>query len=135
MWNYRIIKREIESQPDQYGLYEVIYNDEGEISAHSEKPELVGESPEDLLTALRLMLDDAQKSYYKVLKYSEIEFAPLYDEKDLGEAMTLEEFKTEIEGIDARDLINDTIEDQSLNYPPLSCTDPDVDVDESDYGE
>jgi hypothetical protein len=66
------------------------------------------------------MLDDAQKSYYKILKYGEIEFAPLYDEKDLGQSMTLEEFEAEIKKIDARDLINDTIQDQSLNHPPKS---------------
>ena len=95
MWNYRIIKREVEDQPDQYGLFEVFYNDDGEISAHAEEPELIGESPEDLLVTLRLMLDDTQKSYYKILKYGEIEFAPLYDEEDLGKAMTLEEFEAE----------------------------------------
>ena len=135
MWNYRIIKREVEGQIDQYGLFEVFYNDDGEISGHSEEPELVDESPEDLLTTLRLMLDDAQKSYYKILKYGEIEFSPFYDEKDLSEPMTFEEFEDEINNLDVRDLINDTNQDQSLNYPPLSFTDPDVDVDESDYGE
>ncbi len=96
MWNYRIIKREVEGQPDQYGLFEVFYNDKGEISGHSEDPELVDESPEELLTTLRLMLDDAQKSYYKVLKYGQIEFAPFYDEKDLSEPMTFEEFEAEL---------------------------------------
>ena len=130
MWNYRIIKKE-----NECGLYEVFYNDDGKISAHSEKPEVFGENPEELLTTLRLMLDDAQKSYYEILKYGEIEFAPLYDEKDLSESMTIEEFESEIKKIDVRDLTNDTIQDQSLNNPPLSLTDPDVDVDESEYGE
>jgi hypothetical protein len=130
MWNYRIIKKE-----NECGLYEVFYNDDGEISAHAENPEVIGENPEDLLTTLRLMLDDAQKSYYKVLKHGEIKFAPLYDEKDLSQAMTFEEFESEIKKIDVRDLTNDTIQDQSLNNPPLSWTDPDVDVDESNYGE
>lgn len=122
MWNYRIIKKE-----DEYGLYEVFYNDDGKISGHAEKPEVIAESPEDLLTTLRLMLDDAQKSYYKeVLEYGEIEFAPLYDEKDLSEAMTIEEFESELESIGFKE-VGDT------NSPPLSWTDPDVDVDESDY--
>ena len=124
MWNYRIIKREVKGQPDQYGLFEVFYNDEGKISAHAEEPELVDESPEELLTTLRLMLDDAQKSYYKILKYNEIEFAPFCSEEEM------EEF----EAVDIRDLINDTNLDQSLNHPPLSWTDPDADVDESDVG-
>lgn len=39
MWNYRIIK-----SGDSYGLYEVIYNDDGEICAHSEDPELEDDS-------------------------------------------------------------------------------------------
>ena len=130
MWNYRIIKKE-----NDHGLYEVFYNDDGKITAHTDKPILVEESPEDLLDSLRLMLDDAQKSYYKVLEYGKIEFAPLYDEKDLSESMTIEEFESEIKKIDVRDLTNDTIQDQSLNNPPLSLTDPDVDVDESEYGE
>lgn len=89
MWNYRIIK----DSDNSYGLYEVIYNDDGEISAHSEKPEAVGESPEDLLLSLRLMLDDAQKSYNNILKLDEIKFAPLYDESEISESMTFEEFK------------------------------------------
>ena len=69
------------------------------------------------------------------MEYGKIEFAPLYDEKDLSESMTIEEFESEIKKIDVRDLTNDTIQDQSLNNPPLSWTDPDVDMDESEYGE
>jgi hypothetical protein len=88
MWNYRIIK-----DKDYYGLYEVMYNDDGEIFAHSENAEVIGDSPEDLLETLRLMLDDANKSYYNILEADKIKFAPIYDEKDLSEAMTFEEFK------------------------------------------
>lgn len=89
MWNYRIIQ----TKSEEYGLYEVIYNDDGDISAHTENPEVIGESPEDLLLSLRLMLDDAQKSYNNILKSDEIKFAPLYDESEMSEAMTIEEFK------------------------------------------
>ena len=66
MWNYRIIQ----TKPEEYGLYEVIYNDDGDISAHTENPEVIGESPEDLLLSLRLMLDDAQISCYRRRFYS-----------------------------------------------------------------
>ena len=62
MWNYRIIKNK-----DTYGLYEVMYNEDGEIFAHSEEPEVFGETAEDLLLTLRLMLDDAQNT---LLRYS-----------------------------------------------------------------
>ena len=69
MWNYRIIQ----TKPEEYGLYEVIYNEDGDISAYTENPEVIAESPEDLLLSLRLMLDDAQKSYNNILKSDEIE--------------------------------------------------------------
>jgi len=87
MWNYRIIK----NKDNSYGLYEVIYNDDGEISAHSENSDIIGESSEDILQTLRLMLDDANKSYYNVLNYEEIKFAPLCDEDEKTEAITLDE--------------------------------------------
>lgn len=86
MWNYRIIK----DNDDSYGLYEVIYNDDGEISAHSEKPEAVAESPKDLLVTLKLMLEDAQKSYYNILEADKIKFAPLCDESELENAVPYE---------------------------------------------
>ena len=86
MWNYRIIKNK-----NTYGLYEVMYNDDGEIFAHSEEPEVFGETAEDLLQTLRLMLDDAQKSYGDILKYDEIKFAKPCEDYDKGEAITLEE--------------------------------------------
>jgi len=98
MWNYRIIKRKIEGQPDQYGLFEVIYNDDKEISAHTEEAEIIGESPEEIVQTLRLMLDDANKSYYNILNYEEIKFAPLIDE-DENEAIeikNLSEFNLEL---------------------------------------
>ena len=85
MWNYRIIKNK-----DTYGLYEVIYNDDGEICAHSEEPELEGVSAEDLLQTLRLMLDDANKSYYNILDAEQIKFAPLLPEDDKQEYIKYE---------------------------------------------
>ena len=89
MWNYRIIK----DSDNSYGLYEVIYNDDGEISAHSEKPEAVAESPKDLLVTLKLMLEDAQKSYYNILEADKIKFAPLCDENELKDAIPYEEIQ------------------------------------------
>ena len=87
MWNYRIIK----NKDNSYGLYEVIYNDDGEISAHSENSEIIGESPQDILQTLRLMLDDANKSFYNILEYDKIKFAPLCDESEKKELITLDE--------------------------------------------
>jgi len=81
MWNYRIIK----TSSDNYGLFEVIYNDDGEISAHTENAEVLGESPKDLMDTLRLMLGDAEKSYYNILNENEIKFAPLCEDHDKEE--------------------------------------------------
>ena len=72
MWNYRVIKNK-----ETYGLYEVFYNNEGEIAAHAENPDLVGESVEDLLASLALMKMDVLKHMDdpdRVLEMGEIEF-------------------------------------------------------------
>jgi restriction endonuclease len=96
MWNYRIIK-----DKETYGLYEVMYNDDGEICAHSEKPEIIGESPEDLLDTLQLMLADTKKhfSYFyppevkedKILDLNKIKFSEFCKDIDKGEEITLEQ--------------------------------------------
>jgi len=72
MWNYRIIKF-----PDHVGLYEVIYNDQGEISCHSETPEVVGDTVEELGKTIKMMLHDYEKS--DIINGDKIKFAPLID--------------------------------------------------------
>jgi hypothetical protein len=81
MWNYRIIK-----DGDDYGLYEVFYNEEGEIALHSENPDVVGESVDDIIKSLELMLGDAKKHQGSdkmdnilVLEKDKIEFKDLVD--------------------------------------------------------
>ena len=89
MWNYRIIK-----DKDSYGLYEVIYNDDGEICAHSEEPEIVGESPKDLLDTLELMVHDVKRHINedkKILELNKIEFFKFCDDLDKSETTTIEE--------------------------------------------
>ena len=56
MWNNRIIK-----DGDTFGLYEVFYNDKGEIFAHAEEAEIYGESVDDIIKSLEFMLKDAKK--------------------------------------------------------------------------
>jgi len=78
MWNYRIIK-----DKDTYGLYEVMYNDDGEICAHSENPEIIGESPTDLLDTLELMIHDVNKHIIDgkaILELGKIKFARFGDD-------------------------------------------------------
>ena len=88
MWNYRIIKN-----GDDYGLYEVFYNEDGKISAHTLDAEVVCSSPEEIVKTLKLMIDDAKKFSNNVLEMGEIEFAPFYDEdEDLIEVKDLEDF-------------------------------------------
>ena len=81
MWNYRIIKDD-----ETYGLYEVFYNEKGEIALHSENPDVVGESVDDIIKSLELMLGDAKKHQGSdkrdnilVLDKDEIEFKDLID--------------------------------------------------------
>lgn len=80
MWNYRVIRK-----GEEFGLYEVFYNDDGEISAHSEKPDLVGESVEDLMSGLALMQEDLQRTIddpERILEHGKIKFHPFCDDED-----------------------------------------------------
>ena len=89
MWNYRIIK-----DKDTYGLYEVMYNDDGKIFAHSEEPEIVGESPTDLLDTLELMIHDVNAHIIdgkEILELNKIKFAKPCEDYDKGEEITIEE--------------------------------------------
>lgn len=91
MWNYRIIK-----DKDAYGLYEVMYNDNGEIFAHTEEPEIVGEDPKDLLDTLELMISDVNKHIIdgkEILEIDKIKFAKPCEGYDKGEEVTFEELE------------------------------------------
>ena len=81
MWNYRVIK-----DGETYGLYEVFYNEKGEIALHSENPDVIGESVDEIIKSLELMLGDAKKHQGSdkmdnilVLEKDEIEFKDLID--------------------------------------------------------
>ena len=89
MWNYRIIKNK-----NTYGLYEVMYNDDGEICAHSEEPEMIGASPKDLLDTLELMLDDVNEHIIngrEILELNKIKFHEFCKDLDKSETITIEE--------------------------------------------
>ena len=86
MWNYRIIKRK-----NSYGLYEVMYNDDGEIFAHSEEAEVIAESPKELIDTLNMMLADANKSKENILIYDQIKFAKPCEDYDESETITIEQ--------------------------------------------
>jgi hypothetical protein len=91
MWNYRIIK-----DKDAYGLYEVMYNDDGEIFAHSEEPEIVGEDPKDLLDTLELMIHDVNKHIIdgkEILEIDKIKFASPCEDYSEGEEVAFEELE------------------------------------------
>ena len=81
MWNYRVIK-----DGETYGLYEVFYNEKGEIALHSENPDVIGESVDEIIKSLELMLGDAKKHQGSnkmdnilVLEKDTIEFKDLID--------------------------------------------------------
>ena len=88
MWNYRVIKKK-----DSYGLYEVFYNDSGDICAHSENPDITGESIKDIKKTLKLMTNDVEKCKGKLLKWGEINFALFTDKnEELIEIKDLDDF-------------------------------------------
>ena len=96
MWNYRIIK-----DGDTFGLYEVFYNDAGEIFAHSEEAEVYGDNVGDIIKSLKLMLKDANKhqathgnaTLSLVLEKDEIEFVPFCEETEGTEIKNLEDYR------------------------------------------
>jgi hypothetical protein len=61
-WNYRIMKRKCpETGEIYYALNEVYYNDDGSLMAYSERDDIVGGSPEEIVEVLEMMLTDAKK--------------------------------------------------------------------------
>jgi hypothetical protein len=62
MWNYRIIKRKCkETDETYYALNEVFYKRTGELMAFSDEDDIVGESPQEIVEVLYMMLADAKK--------------------------------------------------------------------------
>jgi hypothetical protein len=61
-WNYRIIKRKVkETDEIYYGLNEVFYRKTGELLAFSDEDDIIGESPQEIVEILYIMLADAKK--------------------------------------------------------------------------
>ena len=70
-WNYRVIKRKCkETKEIYYALNEVFYTEKGKLMAYSERDDIVGGSPEEIVEILEMMLSDAKKD------------APILTEKD-----------------------------------------------------
>lgn len=98
MWNYRIIK----NKDNSYGLYEVMYNDDGEIFAHSEKPDIVGENPKDLLDTLELMMHDVNEHIIdgkEILEINKIKFSKPCEDYDKGKEITFEELQNQLKDL------------------------------------
>lgn len=61
-WNYRIMKRKCpETKEIYYALNEVFYKKNGNLMAYSERDDIVGGSPEEVIKTLEMMLTDAKK--------------------------------------------------------------------------
>jgi hypothetical protein len=72
-WNYRIMKRKCKETGEiYYALNEVYYSKEGYLKAYSERDDIVGGSPEEVVEVLEMMLADAKKD------------APILTEEDFG---------------------------------------------------
>jgi hypothetical protein len=72
-WNYRIIKRKCKvTGKVYYGLNEVFYKKTGELLAFSDEDDIVGDSPQEIVEVLYMMLADAKKD------------RPILTEEDFG---------------------------------------------------
>ena len=61
-WNYRIMKRKCKETGEiYYALNEVFYQEKGKLMAYSERDDIVGGSPEEIVDVLEMMLADAKK--------------------------------------------------------------------------
>lgn len=62
MWNYRIMKKyDPHMEEDYHVLTEVFYERDGTLMAYSEHEEVMGQTPEEIVQVLEMMLDDAKK--------------------------------------------------------------------------
>lgn len=71
-WGYRIVKRRGQEGPEAYAIYEVYYNEQGEIEGMTASPAFpAGETPGELRRDLMNMLADSD---LPVLEEGKIEF-------------------------------------------------------------
>jgi hypothetical protein len=59
-----------ETGEEYYGLNEVFYTEKGKLMAYSERDEIIGSGPDEIIKVLEMMLNDAKKD------------APVLTEKD-----------------------------------------------------
>ena len=61
-WNYRIMKSKCPRTGEfYYTLNEVFYHDDGKPRAYCDRDGIVGESPQEIVEVLYMMLTDAKK--------------------------------------------------------------------------
>ena len=89
-WNYRIVKTYSEEfKKYEYMLTEVFYHSNGSVMAYSADNNIYGESPEEIVEYLEMMLKDAKKDqpvleeedFKKVEPHYELDDGQLTDEQ------------------------------------------------------
>ena len=89
-WNYRIVKTYSEEfKKYEYMLTEVFYHSNGNLMAYSADNNIYGESPEEIVEYLEMMLKDAKKDqpileeedFKKVEPHYELDDGQLTDEQ------------------------------------------------------
>ena len=89
-WNYRIVKTYSEEfKKYEYMLTEVFYHSNGSLMAYSADNNIYGESPEEIIEYLEMMLKDAKKDqpileeedFKKVEPHYELDDGQLTDEQ------------------------------------------------------
>ncbi len=61
-WNYRLLKHDEPTEKEVwYGLHEVYFEEDGEITTWTENPTIVGDSVEDVVREVRFILKDLMR--------------------------------------------------------------------------
>lgn len=61
-WNYRVIKRTLNDDDEQYAIHEVYYDDDSQPTSWSTDPDNAwGETKEDLIEVLKMQQDALEK--------------------------------------------------------------------------
>ena len=81
MWNYRILEETDTNKNKWYSLREVYYNEKDEVAGYSAIPKAcMGETVDELIVCIRMMLKDAEKSKNDILIDGKIECKGFEDE-------------------------------------------------------
>ncbi len=117
-WNYRIVKTyNKECKLYEYMLTEVFYHSNGSVMAYSADNNIYGESPEEIIEYLEMMLKDAKKDQ-PILEEEDFKKVKPDYELDAGQ-LTDEQYKLIQKEANLTMYTHDEMVDKMLQYPKV----------------